>query len=113
MDKIPVIIDCDTGIDDMISFVLTLASKQLDIRGVTTVAGNVSLPHTTYNTVNGLAFMGRGEILVAAGEAAPLERPYRDASEIHGDSGLGAFRLNIPWTMGQWRPAGWNFYMRS
>ena len=32
MDKIPVIIDCDTGIDDMISFVLTLASKQLDIR---------------------------------------------------------------------------------
>ena len=88
MDKIPVIIDCDTGIDDMISFVLTLASKQLDIRGVTTVAGNVSLPHTTYNTVNGLAFMGRGEILVAAGEAAPLERPYRDASEIHGDSGV-------------------------
>ena len=55
------IIDCDTGIDDMISFVLTLASKQLDIRGVTTVAGNVSLPHTTYNTVNGLAFMGRSE----------------------------------------------------
>ena len=47
MDKIPVIIACDTGIDDMISFVLTLASKQLDIRGVTPVAGNVSLPYTT------------------------------------------------------------------
>ena len=58
MDKIPVIIDCDTGIDDMISFVLTLSSKQLDIRGVTTVAGNVSLPYTTYNTINGLAYMG-------------------------------------------------------
>ena len=53
MDKIPVIIDCDTGIDDMISFVLTLASKQLDIRGLTTVAGNVSLPHTTDKPVNG------------------------------------------------------------
>ena len=111
MDKIPVIIDCDTGIDDMISFVLTLASKQLDIRGVTTVAGNVSLPYTTYNTVNGLAFMGRGEIPVAAGEAAPLERPYRDASEIHGDSGLGAFTFEHPVDYG---PVGeWSFYMKS
>ena len=44
MDKIPVIIDCDTGIDDMISFVLTLASKQLDIRGVTTVAVSYTHP---------------------------------------------------------------------
>ena len=109
MDKIPVIIDCDTGIDDMISFVLTLASKQLDIRGVTTVAGNVSLPHTTYNTVNGLAFMGRSEVLVAAGEAAPLERPYRDASEIHGDSGLGAFSFENPVDYGPVETGGVEF----
>lgn len=109
MDKIPVIIDCDTGIDDMISFVLTLASKQLDIRGVTTVAGNVSLPHTTYNTVNGLAFMGRGEIPVAAGEAAPLKRPYRDASEIHGDSGLGAFTFKNPVNYGPVETGGVEF----
>lgn len=70
MDKIPVIIDCDTGIDDMISFCIDTRVKNSRYPGVTTVAGNISLPHTTYNTVNGLAFMGRGEILVAAGSGS-------------------------------------------
>lgn len=96
MNRTPILIDCDTGIDDLISFVLTLSSDRLDIRGVTTVAGNVSLKHTTYNTLNGLALMGRGDIPVAAGESAPLERPYRDASQIHGDSGLGGFTFENP-----------------
>lgn len=113
MDKIPVIIDCDTGIDDMISFVLTLASKQLDIRGVTTVAGNVSLPHTTYNTVNGLAFMGRSEVLVAAGEAAPLERPTATRVRFMGTADWEHFHLKILWITARWRPAEWSFYMRS
>ena len=76
---------------------------------MTTVAGNVSLPHTTYNTVNGLAFMGRSEVLVAAGEAAPLERPYRDASEIHGDSGLGAFSFENPVDYGPVETGGVEF----
>lgn len=94
--KIPVLIDCDTGIDDMISFVWTLASDQLDILGVTTVAGNINLELTTYNTCNGLALMGRKEIPVAKGEAKPLERPLRDASEIHGETGLGKYVFQNP-----------------
>ena len=91
MSKIPVLIDCDTGIDDMISFVLTLSSDQLDILGITTVAGNVNLKLTTFNTYNGIRFMGRSEIPIAAGAAKPIIRPYHDASAIHGNSGVGSF----------------------
>ena len=96
IEKKPLIIDCDTGIDDMISFILTLSCKQLDIRGVTTVAGNVSLASTTYNTIKGLAFMGREEIPVAAGEAGPLVGRLKDAREIHGDTGLGGYQFSHP-----------------
>lgn len=94
--RTPLLIDCDTGIDDMISFVLTLQSDKLDIRGVTTVAGNVNLSATTYNTLNGLALMGREEIPLAAGESGPLMCKLKDASEIHGDSGLGDYVFEHP-----------------
>ncbi len=96
MKKIPVIIDCDTGIDDMLSFILTLSSDKLDILGVTTVAGNQKLELTTYNTLNALALMGREEIPVAKGAAKPLERPLRDAGYIHGESGLGTYVFQNP-----------------
>ena len=96
MKKIPILIDCDTGIDDLISFVLTLSSDKLDILGVMTVAGNVNLKLTTYNTYNGLRFMGRGEIPMAAGAAKPIVRTYHDASEIHGNSGTGEFHFPDP-----------------
>ncbi len=96
MRKIPVIIDCDTGIDDMISFVLAFSSEVLDIRGITTVAGNQTLELTTYNTLNGLALMGREDISLAVGEAKPSERPLRDAGYIHGETGLGTYHFENP-----------------
>lgn len=67
MKKIPVIIDCDTGIDDMISFAVTLTSDKLNILGITTVAGNQTVDITTQNTLNGVAIMGRTDIPVAKG----------------------------------------------
>jgi inosine-uridine nucleoside N-ribohydrolase len=96
MKKIPVIIDCDTGIDDMISFVLAFSSEALDIKGITTVAGNQTLELTTYNTLNGLSLLGREDILLAKGEAKPSVRPLEDAGYIHGDSGLGTYRFEKP-----------------
>ena len=47
MSKIPVIIDVDTGIDDAMALVLALQSDKLDIRGITTVAGNQTIEKTT------------------------------------------------------------------
>lgn len=96
MNKIPIIIDCDTGIDDMFSFVLTLFSDKLDIRGITTVSGNTYVDYTTFNTLNGLELMGRTEIPVARGEEKPLKRPFKDACEIHGNSGLGGYVFSHP-----------------
>lgn len=93
MNKIPVIIDCDTGIDDMISFAVTLTSDKLDILGITTAAGNQTVDITTQNTLNGLTLMGRDDIPVAQGAEKPLERPLRDAGYIHGEAGLGTYRF--------------------
>lgn len=96
MGRIPVIIDCDTGIDDIIALAFILASDKLDVLGITTVAGNQKLELTTYNTLNAVALMGREEIPVARGEARPLERELKDAGYIHGESGLGTYTFPHP-----------------
>lgn len=93
MNKIPVIIDCDTGIDDMISFAVSLTSDKLNVLGITTAAGNQTVDITTQNTLNGLTLMGRDDIPVAQGAEKPLERPLRDAGYIHGETGLGTYRF--------------------
>ena len=91
MKRTPVLIDCDTGIDDILSFVLAFSSDRLNIKGITTVAGNQVLKYTTYNTLNALELMGRTDIPLAQGADRPLERPLRDAGYIHGKSGLGDY----------------------
>lgn len=91
MNRLPLIIDCDTGIDDILALVVALSSPKLDVLGITTVAGNQKLEMTTYNTLNALELMGRKEIRLAKGMAQPLERPLHDAGYIHGKSGLGEY----------------------
>lgn len=91
--KIPIIIDCDTGIDDLLALTLLLASEKLDIRGVTTVAGNINVDYATYNTLNALDIMGRKEIPLAKGEAKPLERVLEDAALVHGETGIGTYKF--------------------
>ena len=89
MSKIPVIIDVDTGIDDAMALVLALQSDKLDIRGITTVAGNQTIEKTTRNTIDVVDYFGRGEIPVAMGASQPLVRPQIIAAYAHGESGLG------------------------
>ncbi len=96
MDKIPIIMDVDTGVDDAMAIMLALSSKKLDVLGITTVAGNQTLDKTTRNTLQILELTGRTEIPVAAGADHPLFVPLRTAGNIHGESGLGNVSLPQP-----------------
>jgi purine nucleosidase/pyrimidine-specific ribonucleoside hydrolase len=83
-----VLLDCDPGHDDAIALLLALASPELELLGVTTVAGNQTLKKTTANAIRVLEFVGRGDVPVAAGAERPLVREAFVAAYVHGDSGL-------------------------
>jgi inosine-uridine nucleoside N-ribohydrolase len=91
-----ILLDCDPGIDDAFAIVFACGHPGLDLCGVTTVAGNVSLERTTANALSVLEFAGHGQVPVAAGSPAPLLRPFADARHVHGESGLGQARLPPP-----------------
>jgi inosine-uridine nucleoside N-ribohydrolase len=86
--RTPIVIDCDPGHDDAIAILLALASPELDVRAITTVAGNQTLDKTTRNALVVLEVAGRTDIPVAAGADAPLRRTLRTAAHVHGESGL-------------------------
>jgi len=88
-----IIIDCDPGIDDALALVLAHGHPELDLRGITTVAGNVGLDQTTDNALRIRDFLGMPDVPVVAGSARPLVRSPIHARQVHGTSGLGAARL--------------------
>ncbi len=92
----PLILDVDTGIDDAFGLLYALAAPDLSLLGVSAVAGNVSLPKAARNTRAVLALAGRADVPVWEGAAAPLLGHVGDASDIHGDSGLGRAVLPEP-----------------
>ena len=98
MSNLPVIIDCDTGIDDALALVLACSSPLIDIIGVTTVAGNVDCDNTTRNTENVLHLLGRDDIPVARGAEKPLQRTLLKASGVHGKSGLRGYDFEKDYT---------------
>ena len=89
MARTRVVIDTDPGVDDAVAILLALASPEIEVLALTTVAGNVSLDKTTLNARRLLALAQRHDVLVAAGCAQPLAGPSGDASEVHGNDGLG------------------------
>ena len=84
----PLVIDCDPGHDDAIAILLALASPEVELRGVTTVAGNQTLDKTTRNALQVLEVAGRVDVPVAPGADRPLRRELRTAAHVHGESGL-------------------------
>ena len=88
MSPTPIILDVDPGHDDAVAIMLACGAPELELLGVTTVAGNVPLEKTTRNALRVLSLVGRPSVPVAAGAAAPLVRPLRTAEDIHGESGL-------------------------
>jgi len=92
----PILLDCDPGHDDAIALLLALASPELELLGVTTVAGNQTLEKTTANAIRVLDFVGRDDVPVAAGAAAPLVREPYVAAYVHGETGLDGPDLPPP-----------------
>src|SRR5579875_2834634 len=88
-----VILDCDPGHDDAIAMMLALASAEIQLLGVTTVAGNQTLEKTTANAIRVLDHLGADRLPVLAGCARPLVREPAVAAEVHGESGLDGPRL--------------------
>lgn len=85
----PVIMDVDTGVDDAAAIALAVRLPRLELKGVTTVAGNVDVGKTTENSLRVLASLGASSVPVFRGMSRPLARAYNDASLYHGESGLG------------------------
>jgi pyrimidine-specific ribonucleoside hydrolase len=84
----PILLDCDPGHDDALAIMLAVADPSIDLVGVTTVAGNVTLEHTTRNALRVLDMVGRPDIPVAAGRDRPRVRDLSTAAVMHGETGL-------------------------
>ncbi len=97
MSKRPIIIDTDPGIDDALALAIALFSDELDVRLITTVAGNVSLENVTQNTLRLLNFFGK-DVPVAMGAAQPLIADFVDASNVHGKTGMEGYDFPEPKT---------------
>jgi inosine-uridine nucleoside N-ribohydrolase len=94
----PIILDCDPGHDDAIALLLALASPEVELLGVTTVAGNQTLEKTTANALKVLEFVGRTDVQVAVGAPRPLLREAWVAAHVHGETGLDGPDLPDPQT---------------
>jgi purine nucleosidase len=84
----PIIIDTDPGQDDALAILLALASPELAILGITTVAGNVPLRLTESNARRICELAGRRDTKVFAGCARPMVRALTTAEHVHGPTGL-------------------------
>ncbi|AMC93280.1 hypothetical protein AOC36_04620 [Erysipelothrix larvae] len=90
MNKIPLIIDCDPGIDDAFALFYAIGCSQFDIKLITTVSGNVSVEKTTANALEILRLADES-IDVAKGANRPLFSKPLYAEAVHGVSGLGDY----------------------
>lgn len=89
----PIVLDVDTGVDDALALMFAVAHPQLELLGVSCVAGNASLERVVDNTLRVLALVGADEVPVAAGADRPLIEPARDAGHVHGADGLAGVQL--------------------
>jgi inosine-uridine nucleoside N-ribohydrolase len=91
---VPWLIDTDPGIDDALAILMALASPEVSVEAITSVAGNVPVDFTTANVHRILAVGApSARLRVARGAAAPLRGPLVTAAEFHGDDGLGGVSL--------------------
>ena len=93
MDPKKIYLDVDTGVDDALALLLAASSPDLDIRGVTCVAGNVPVDLVVRNTLDVLEVAGASHVPVARGMEFPLVEKMFNAAEIHGKNGLGGIEI--------------------
>ena len=91
-----IIIDTDPGIDDAFTFLLALASPEIQLEALTTTQGNVTVEKATRNALSILELGHASQIPVAQGSVLPLVQPLRASADVHGESGIGNARLPEP-----------------
>ncbi|MGR3362703.1 MAG: nucleoside hydrolase [Maritimibacter harenae] len=91
-----IIIDTDPGQDDAVAILLALASPELEVLGITAVAGNVPLALTQKNARIVCELAGRPDMRVFAGCEAPMTRTLVTAEHVHGRTGLDGPTLPDP-----------------
>lgn len=91
-----IIIDTDPGQDDAVAILLALASPEIDVLGITAVAGNVPVSLTAKNARKVCEVAGRPEVLVFAGCEKPMAHTLVTAEHVHGVSGLDGIELPEP-----------------
>lgn len=91
--KKDIIIDVDPGIDDAIALAIATYSKNLNIKLITTVCGNVTIDKITKNTLNFLQAINVRDIPVAVGAEKPIAREKDNSIQAHGKSGLGDWKF--------------------
>jgi purine nucleosidase len=96
MRRQKIIIDTDPGQDDAVAILLALASPELELLGITAVAGNVPLALTQKNARMVCELAGRPDIRVYAGASQPLQRALVTAEHVHGETGLNGTLLPEP-----------------
>ncbi len=91
-----ILIDTDPGQDDAVALLTALASPELDVVAITTVAGNVPLPLTSRNARMMVELAGRTDVPVHAGCPRPMVRTLYTAEYVHGPSGIDGAELPEP-----------------
>lgn len=95
----PIILDCDPGQDDAINLLLAMSSPdELDILGITAVAGNVPLALTERNARQMCDIAGRRDMPVYAGCDRPMRRKLLTAEKVHGNTGIDGVDIVTPQT---------------
>ena len=97
MPKHRVLLDCDPGRDDALSIAMALAStSEIELVGITAVAGNVPLALTYRNARFICDLCGFPEVPVYAGADRPLARQPVTGTRAHGESGLEGMAVDVP-----------------
>ena len=97
MTRRKLILDVDTGTDDAVAIMCAALHPALDLIGVTTVNGNVTVDHCTDNTLRVLDFIGRSDIPVYEGLARPIARPdFPIPRALKKNTGVHGTALDVP-----------------
>ena len=92
-DRVPLVLDVDTGIDDALALLYACASPECELVAVTCVAGNVNARRVAENTRAVLELAGRDDVPVVLGREQPLVKPLETTPETHGPRGIGYAEL--------------------
>ena len=95
MARRPFWIDTDTASDDAVALVIAFTHPDVELIGISVVAGNVPLDRAVQNALYTRELVGRDDVPIHAGEATPLRLPLETAQNVHGGDGMGDIGLEL------------------